>query len=49
MSSIVCLLSVEVVFLKLKGKFPVFHFLDLDCRILNLIYLKISRKCQNVH
>ena len=37
MSSIVCLRSAEVIFFQLKAKYSVFHFLDLDGTILNLI------------
>ena len=46
--NVVCQQSAEVFFL-LKVKCPVFHFMDLDCRVLNLIYLKIRRKGKNLH
>ena len=48
MSSLVYWRTAEV-YVLLKTKCPVFHFLDLDRGILNLIYLEIRRKGQNVH
>ena len=48
MSSIVCWCSAEVIFFQLKAEYLVFHFLDLDGTILNLIKPKI-KKCWNFH
>ena len=36
-------------FFQLKAKYPVFHFLDLDGTILNLIQLKINKNRRNFH
>ena len=44
-----CLLTfIRSNFFKLKAKCSVFNFMDLDQRIVNLTYLKISKKGQNL-
>ena len=45
-----CLLTFDRInFFQLKAKYPVFHSLDLEGTILNLIQPKINRKHQNFH
>ena len=48
-SSIVCKRLTEIIFFQLKAEYLVFHFLDLDRTILDLIQVKINKNRRNFH